>query len=141
MPCMSAGQAAVAGRPLGLEVEVEAGRGPGPLVLEVLGGATTTTRRFGCVARCCTAAVRAKVVLPAPGRGHGEEVRPVGAWKRSRAVFLPGPEADGTQDGSSAAREPDGWIGRVDRTGDSRIRGGIGGVILAPVPVRMVHRR
>ena len=92
------GQAAVAGRPLGLEVEVEAAGGPGPLELEVLGGRHHDDPPVG---------VRGQVLHRGGEREGGlagaRAWRPRGspaaseAWKRSRACFLPGPEADGTR--------------------------------------------
>ena len=53
-------------------------------------GATTTTRRVGCSLRCCTAAVRANVVLPAPGVATARKSAPSWAWNRSRAAFCQG---------------------------------------------------
>ena len=99
------GQAAVAGRPLGLEVQVEAAGGARPLELEVLGGRHhDRPAARGARPRCWTAAVRAKVVLPAPGRGHREEVRPLGGVEAFEGLFLPGPEADGTRHRRTADR-------------------------------------
>ena len=92
MPCMSLGQAAVAGRPLRARGggRSRAG-GPGPLVLEVLGRRHHhDPPRPGAATRSCTAAVSAKVVLPAPGVATARKSGRSEAAKRSRASFCQG---------------------------------------------------
>ena len=84
-------------------------------------GATTTSRRRRLAARSCTAAHRAKVVLPAPGVATARKSGASAAASRSRARFCHGrrrtlramgADQDGTAAGGLA---PHGRSARCDR--------------------------
>src|SRR5579875_1153245 len=91
MPCMSAGSAPSAAAHCGSRWTPNRAAAAAHWSLRWAVGATTTSRRGPSLsASRLTAAVRAKVVLPAPGVATARKSGSGQAWKRSRATFCQG---------------------------------------------------
>ena len=123
MPCMSEGNAPCAGVHPASRWRSRAAAARAHWNLRWAVG-TTTIRRAGVRTRDRRAAVRARVVLPAPGCGHGQEVGLGGALQLLEGGQLPRPEPDGP--GHSAGDGPVG-ASRAGGTGPGGWMWGVGG--------------